>query len=296
MKGGTNAGSGGKTKGLYVWEKLTSEGGNFVNYVTSDNPTSFPASGAYGGYWYEMYGTPAKIVTWADGTEEEILAMIEEARNGYIKLSDYWAVGDVRTISLSAMTATGVGETHAAQDVNIVISEFGGKTLEDGTECLLQYDFQNCLKEVGYIASSNNNTGGYESMPRMTWCDNVCFAALPSWLRTASRRFKTKTFNGGTTTTVNDGVHNLALRTEKEVLGSRAYSHANEANANTQPSYYTVSANRLKGLGIGGAATKWWTGSAHNNVSSNWCIITEAGAGERQGCSMTSGIAPYGCI
>ena len=275
---------------------FTSENKTFLDYAVSNDPTSYPNGGTQDGYWYEMYGTPTKIVTWAGGTDAEIVAMIEEARKGYINLADYWTVGDVRTISLSAMAATGVGETHAAQNVNIVISEFGGKTLEDGTECLLQYDFQNCLAEIGYMVSSNNNTGGYESSPRMTWCDNVCFAALPSWLQSVSRRFKTKTFNGGTTTTVNDGLHKLALRTEKEVLGTRAYSHANEANVNTQPSYYTVSVNRVKGLGIGGEVTAWWTGSAHNNVSQNWCYITTAGTGERAGCMQKYGIAPYGCI
>ena len=283
-------------EGEYVWKKLTAQNGEIIGYVSDNDPEKYPAPGEVDGYWYELYGTPVKIVTWSGGTDEEILAMIAEARKGYLKLSDYWAVGDTRAISVSAMSASGVGESHANQQVNIVISEFGGKTLEDGTECLLQYDFANCLAETGYINSSNNNTGGYESCARKTWCDNVCFPALPAWLQTASKRFKTKTFNGGTTTTINDGVHKLALRTEMEVLGARAYSHANEVAVNTQPTYYKANANRIKTLGVGGSATLWLTGSAHNNVSSNWCVITTAGAGERQGCSMQGGIAPYGCI
>ena len=65
-----------------------------------------------------------KIVTFADGTNEEILAMIEAHYNDKINLSDYWAVGDIRTVHLSAMEAIGVGESHRAQTVQYRISDF----------------------------------------------------------------------------------------------------------------------------------------------------------------------------
>lgn len=35
-----------------------------------------------------------KIVTWADGTDEEIVAMVEAADKGDINLADHWHVGD----------------------------------------------------------------------------------------------------------------------------------------------------------------------------------------------------------
>ena len=285
-----------KAEGDYVWRKLSSENGDFIDFVINDNPEAYPNGGMFNGFWYEICNTPAKVVTWAGGTDAELLAMITEAQKGYLKLSDYWAIGDVRTIPVTAMSATGVGESQSAQNVQIVITEFGGKTLEDGSECILQYDFKDCLSTAGYINSSNNNTGGYESCARKTWLDNICFAALPVWLRSASRRFKTQTYNGGTTNTINTGVHNLALRTEGEIFGARVYSHANELAANSQITYYKTTSNRVKKLGIDGSASSWWTGSAHHNVSSNWCIVTASGGNERQGCSMTAGIAPYGCI
>ena len=52
------------------------------------------------------------LVTWAGGTDEEIVKMVQLADEGKINLSDYWAVGDTRTVQLSAMSATGVGESH----------------------------------------------------------------------------------------------------------------------------------------------------------------------------------------
>ena len=39
------------------------------------------------------------ICSWADGTDEDIASMLESARNGYIKLSDYWSVGDERIVN-----------------------------------------------------------------------------------------------------------------------------------------------------------------------------------------------------
>ena len=39
--------------GLYVWEKLTAEGGESLGYVVADDETSYPNGGELDGYWYE---------------------------------------------------------------------------------------------------------------------------------------------------------------------------------------------------------------------------------------------------
>ncbi len=49
--------------------------------------------------------TDLKIVTFADGTDEELQAMLDAHYNGDIDIADYWAVGDERTIHLNAITA-----------------------------------------------------------------------------------------------------------------------------------------------------------------------------------------------
>ena len=71
------------------------------------------------------YEPPIKIVTWAGGTDEEIVKMVAAADAGLINLSDYWVVGDTRTVQLSAMSATGVGESHEAQEVDLVLMHAG---------------------------------------------------------------------------------------------------------------------------------------------------------------------------
>lgn len=41
-------------EGQYVWKKLTAEGGEFVGYAVSDDPSAYPDGGEQDGYWYEM--------------------------------------------------------------------------------------------------------------------------------------------------------------------------------------------------------------------------------------------------
>lgn len=71
------------------------------------------------------FGGGVKIVTWADGTDEEIVAMVEAADKGEINLADHWKVGDERVVHLSAMAATEVEESHVAQDVVFVLMHMG---------------------------------------------------------------------------------------------------------------------------------------------------------------------------
>lgn len=50
-------GGSGKSEGQFVWEKLTAEGGEFVDYVVADVEDSYPNGGELDGYWYEVYET-----------------------------------------------------------------------------------------------------------------------------------------------------------------------------------------------------------------------------------------------
>ena len=57
-------------KGEYVWKKLTAKDGDFVSYVPDNDPDKYPNGGiGYDGFYYELYGEPIKIVSWADGTD-----------------------------------------------------------------------------------------------------------------------------------------------------------------------------------------------------------------------------------
>lgn len=242
------------------------------------------------------YEPPFKIVTWAGGTDEEIVAMVAAADAGLINLSDYWAVGDTRTVQLSAMSATGVGESHAAQQVHVVLSHKGGQTLEDGSTCTFQWDFVEALAETGYMNSSRTNSGGYDGSARAQWNDTVMYNALPAWLKKITKPFKvTSDVGGGATSGLQTAVHKLALRAEYEVFGTKTYSFADEATALTQVDYYKTAINRNKKYGINGSVGDWWLRSSASSYSGIFCRVANDDP-SNSFANSNCGIAPFGCI
>lgn len=74
---------------------------------------------------------PAKIVSWANGTDEEIAAMVDAAERGEIDLTDYWTAGDTRTVHLDAMPASYGQTAKPEMDVQMILTLSGGATYND---------------------------------------------------------------------------------------------------------------------------------------------------------------------
>ena len=106
------------------------------------------------------------IVDFATGTNEQLYKMLQAHYAGTINIHDHWNVGDTRTVHLNAMAATGVGESHAEQDVEIVLMNAGGMTDISGTECAFVWGMKNCLNETGYMNSTGTNSGGWPATAR----------------------------------------------------------------------------------------------------------------------------------
>ena len=242
-----------------------------------------------------------KTVTWANGTDEEIVAMVEAADQGVINLSDYWAVGDIRTVQLSAMSATGVGESHAAQEVDLVLMHTGGYTLNAAvasgrTKCSFVVGLKDSLTEAGYMNSSNTNSGSWNGSARRTWCNNVFRNAIPSTLRAIFKQFKTvtaQTYDGSTNQT---SVDYFALPAEREIFDARKYCNQTEYNALFQFDYYKTASNRVKKLGKTGTAGYWWERSPYYHNSGIFCFVSSGGTAGTGTATSSSGLAPFGCI
>ena len=242
-----------------------------------------------------------KTVTWAGGTDEEIVAMVEAADQGLINLSDYWAVGDTRTVRLSAMSNTGVGESHSAQEVDLVLMHAGGYTLNAAvasgrTKCSFVVGLKDSLAEAGYMNSSNTNSGSWNGSARRTWCNNVFRNAIPSTLRAIFKQFKTvtaQTYNGSTNQT---SVDYFALPAEREIFDARNYCNQTEYNALFQFDYYKTASNRVKKLGKTGDTGVWWERSPRYNNPTYFCYVYRKGNASANIASNTFGLAPFGCI
>ena len=191
--------------------------GYTVTGLTNDKQyyfTLFPYS-TDGVYNYDagnrLLGEPGdlKIVTFADGTDAEITKMIEAHYAGKINIGDYWAVGDKRTIHHNAMDATGVSESHKANDYVYVIigiehddlvATINGKTkaaitiqtermlyLDTTTEYNSSYDTSH---ECGYMNSTDTNSGGWEGCARRKWCNSVYKGCLPPYIQNMMKQVK----------------------------------------------------------------------------------------------------------
>lgn len=278
----------------------------FIDYIVNDDPNKYPSNGVHtDGYWYELYGSSLNIVTWAEGTDAEIVAMVNAADAGMINLADYWSVGDERQVTLSAMNATGVGESHVEQTVTFVLMHQGLYELVDGKTCNFIVGQKNGLAETGYIYPSTNYEGSWDECARRTWCNNVYYNAIPGTLRGIFKQFKTVTierYDGNTNKISEDW---FALPAVKEVFGGTAtssgsdtkFSNLTEFNALTQFDYYKTSANRIKKNGDSGSAADWWERSPRYNVNSYFLNVDSGGSESfTKFVSANLLLAPFGCI
>ena len=254
-----------------------------------------------------------KIVTWADGTYAEISAMLDAHYAGTINISDYWSSGDVRTIPLAEMAATGVGEAHSAQNVEVAILGFEHDDLVNPingkSKAALSLQLKNGLEVVGYMYSAYNSPSYslWDGSPRRTWCNSTFKNALPaelvSLIKTVTKktwRYAHSSYSGyRTQQTTND---DCFLISEFEVFGVQGLpttDYGAVGEDGTQYEYYKTTSNRIKYLGVSGtSANIWWlrsSGVSDSGYSFFRSVRTSGSVGDGY-ASGTIGVAPGFCI
>lgn len=234
-----------------------------------------------------------KIVSWADGTDEEIAAMVAAADAGKISLSDYWNEGDTRTVHLAAMAADGVGESHVAQDVEFVLSDPGHFTLASGKPCNFVVLQKDCLNENGHMNPFSTNAGGWEASKRREWCNSTYRNAIPSTLRDIFKQFKVRT-SGGFGYGVTESTDWFSLFSEKEVFGSTSYADDSAESQNSQLAWFKNPSNRIKR--VNDNADFWWERSPRSGSTNHFCTVLYSGNAYSDSAYFSLGIAPFGCI
>lgn len=288
------------------WQLMVDAQGHTIK----DSSTTFPnrANLVFDGFYVEDDPTnnatkiyknePIHLVSWSTGTDAEIKAMVDAYYAGDLTLEDIqsvWSIGDEREVTLSAMAATGVGESHASQTVKFVLMNWGGKALTaDNTTCLAIVGQKNSLAEQGYMNSSNINTGGWNSCARRSWCNNIYKAAIPSDFRELFKEHNNQSGTGeGSSSGTQTTVDYFALPAEIEIFGATTHSVAGEGS---QFKYYETSADKVKTLGEGGSAGTWWERSPRSGYSGIFGGVNNVGTASYGYASYTLGLAPFGCI
>lgn len=264
-----------------------------------------------------LLGEPGelKIVTFADGTDAEIARMIKAHYAGKINIGEYWAVGDKRTIHHNAMDATGVSESHKANDYAYVIigiehddlvTAINGKAkaaITIQTERLLYLDtttkYNNSLDashECGYMNSSDMNSGGWEGCERRTWCNNVYKKCLPAYVQSMMKQVKKLTSVGGQGSTIKTSNDYAFLLSEIEIFGNIPYSFGGEG---TQYQYFkNATANRYKSPRTSNsyASGIWWERSPCRSANESFCVVNAAGDTNIADASQERSLAPCLCF
>ncbi len=316
------------------WSESSTAASPMVN--TSNVNFGFTDTGSASKTLYAVWEPNLKIVAWGSnnshgyplGTDAEIVKMIEAADNGTLpngkKLTDYWDIGETRSVSLADMAATGVDESHVAQTVELVLVAKDTGVNDSSNPCW-NYQYvtaktgrsypsfivqqKDGLSTRGYMNSSSTNSGSWNGCARRAWCNNIYYNAVPSSLRGAFKQVKVKTiaaYNGSSMQESNDY---FFLPAAAEVFKGdatygtggtagqyTAYSNLTEFNSLSQWQYYATASNRIKKQGSSGSASIWWERSPFYNNSYYFCKVYSNGSASNGSAYSTYLIAPAGCI
>jgi hypothetical protein len=250
-----------------------------------------------------LVSTTKPLYDFETATDEELTTMVNAYYNGIITLDDVksvWSVGDKRKISLSAMEATGVGESHVVQEQYFTILDFEHDDLvtsvNNKTKALISIQQLNVLSngitlEGGYMNSTDTNSGGWEESARRTWCNNVYYNALSSNIKSLVKQVikqNYKVYNSTILTTTNDYIF---LPSAAEVFST--------LTEGTQYEYYKTTSNKTKYAGnvsTTGSAQIWWERSPYSAYAAGFHRVLLNGYGGAAGASDTNGLAPAFCI
>lgn len=233
---------------------------------------------------------PIEIVSWSAGTDAQIVALLQAAHNGDIDLQQDvgWAIGDVRSISISAFSAGG-GVSVPAQNVDIVISSFDDYNL---CGCVMQFDFKDCLSQSIRMDSQNTNINGWANSEMKNITLPALVNALPTWLKNMLIEFSCLTSAGNKSSAIVSSSGKLALRSEIEIFGSTTQSASGEG---VLIPYYNSTARRQKKLGHSGSDNAWYERSPCIARTSA-CYVNANGEADYGNTSGARGVAPFGCI
>lgn len=224
------------------------------------------------------YITPVITTPTFSSASWSVIDMLEKKD----KLSTYFSVGDVKTITIGGKSQ------------QITIYGFKHDDLSDGTgKAKMTLGLVNCLPTTYAMNSSDTNVGGWTGSKMYSTLNDAIFGDLPEELKGLIKPVKKKTSAGNKLTTINTSNDKLFLFSEHEIFGAKTYSVGNEG---TQYSLFATSSNRIKKLGDSGSANLWWERSPCASDATLFCLVSSSGAAGGNNASGTFGVCFGFCI
>lgn len=155
-----------------------------------------------------------EIVPWSTGDIQKIQAMVAAAYAGIIELSDYWSVGDTRTVNISAIPNVGgsgdevwsVASAQPQQDIEFTIMDFnckGFKLASDGvTTPKMIVGAKNGLSNTDRMWNSSGVYPSWGDCLLRNWCNYGFYGAIAYPFRSLFKCFRWKLYDTSTVTLV----------------------------------------------------------------------------------------------
>ena len=267
--------------------------------------------------------TKALMYSFETCTDQQLADMLESYYNGAYDATDiatlkstYMPIGAKRSISLSAMSATGVSESHHADSYDVVIighehddlktTSSGGKTkafltlqldrilYKNTTDATYSSNYPSVADEGGYMEPTNTNVNGWKNCPRRTWCNDVFLAALPAAIQSLVKTVNKLTSAGNQSATIDTTEDDVFLLSEIEIFGAVTHSKAGEGS---QYEYFTTASNiQKKPSYTSYVSASWWGRSPCGSNATDFCYVNTNAAANHDIASLTLGLAPAFCI
>lgn len=229
-----------------------------------------------------LFAPPADL----DDADWATIALLSQ--NGTI--SDYYNVGDEKTITLST-----------GEQATLVIMGFNHDDLSDGSgKAGVTFGMKNLLATSYRMNQSSTNAGGWDESEMRTTTMQTLLGQLPSDLQAAIKSVNKKATSGGVSTTIKTSSDKLFLFSEVEIDGTTSSGYASEGE---QYEYWksvkdgTVAADRVKKLSNGGgSAHGWWLRSPYVSNSLSFRYIDSSGNVISSGAYSAYGVSFGFCV
>jgi hypothetical protein len=207
--------------------------------------------------------TVIQVGAFATSTWAEIKAAVQAGIGG-LDLSEHWAVGDTKSVTLTTN-----------ESIELQIAGFNHDTYSDGVTAPVTFVMKNCLNTASAMNNFDDNTGGYPASAMKTYVETNIYNKLPSDLKAIVAPVKKKcytTYNQASS--LSEANYNVWLLAEAEVFDSAYYTVG--SGEGTKYPIFTDDASRVKKTGNLGY--NWWLRSAYSSHSNRFVNVLSSGA------------------
>lgn len=220
-------------------------------YVPANSVNSYKAASVWSGLASRIQAIPPlfQTMSWSE--------IRNAVRNG--TASNYFAVGDTRTVTLTDNTTM----TVRIADMTTGRYDFADNS---GNKSNMVIEFVECFANTAPMNEANTNAGGWASSYMRSTTMASCLALLPQDMQDAMSEVLVLSSIGNRSSDISSSANKLFLPCETEI-STLNFSKIGESSIGMFSYYNTYNSPDCKIKRINGSATAWWLRSPAGQVT-----------------------------